>query len=215
MKLLGRLILPLMLLIITLATGGAYAVFSYQNQPPNDLMASSNITLSDFEFSPEEVLPGGSGSGGTGGTSGEPVQVGENHMELINNILNHMSYGLNATAKPIIHTVLNANGKVIYCDQNVQGGNLKHLAIDKSDNAQKLYFVIHRISATEYHTFTMLASEVDAPISTWIEVYKTIMIKNDEGKWIYTYSHKGKAQVFDPGSIVDQAIDVNTYQDAH
>lgn len=213
MKLVRRFVLVFALVIVTASIGGAYATFTYPAFDTPDLSVNNYLSLSHFEFSPDEVLPGGSGSGGAGGSSDIPVEVGQDHMELIENILNHRSYGLNATKKPIIHNVLNIDDNVIYCDQNVQGGNLKHLAIDQSDNAQRLYFVVHRISATEYHTYTMLASDTKKTEGSYIEVYRTVMVKGENKVWTAPYSQKGKAKVYDPGSIVDQAIDVHSFID--
>lgn len=202
MKTLRRLILP-MILCAVLLTGGVYGLFYYQNEKPSDVSVGNDISMEVFGYPPDEIIPGG-------GDNDDPIEVGNDHMELIHNIVYHKSYGLNATHKPIIHEVLSEDGNVIYCDQNVQGGNLKHLAIDKSDNSQKLYFVISRKSATEYHAFTMRQLDVNRTVGTRITVYKTLLIKGSDGKWIYTLSYKGMAEVNNP-SITGQAIDVNTF----
>ena len=44
---------------------------------------------------------------------------------------------------------MNQAGDVVYCEQNVQGGNLKHLIIDGTA-AYNLLFQIEYVSDTEY-----------------------------------------------------------------
>ncbi len=201
MRSLRRLILPLCLLLFFMM-GGAYGLFYYQNEDPDDVSINQGIQLLAFHYPPEQVIPGGGGNGS--------VPLGENHLELVTNIVEHTNYGLNADKKPIIHNVLSSDGKIIYCDQTVQGGNLKHLAIDSSDNADRLYFVILRKSDSEYHTFTMTQNDIGFPIGTRITVYMTVMVKDEKGVWSSSYSFKGTAEVNDPG-IVSRAIDVHSF----
>ena len=59
----------------------------------------TSVNLVEFEYTPEEVLPGGSGNT-------EQVIVGQNHLMLIKNIVDHVTYGLNATSKPIVKELL-------------------------------------------------------------------------------------------------------------
>jgi hypothetical protein len=156
--------------------------------------------MSVFDYSPEEIVPGGETS----------AVVGENHLLLIKQILDEADYGLNATKKPIIHKYLKNVGDVIYCSQNVQGGNLKHLMIDGVSEAEKLYFVTTKISDTEYHTFTMRYADITGnPVGTEIEAYKTIMVKED--KWVAKTSYYGAIKVNAPG-VVSRAVDVNSWR---
>ena len=55
----------------------------------------ANIILQEFEYTPDEVLPGGD-------QNDQEVEVGQNHNSLIDRIVNHVDYGLNATKKPIV-----------------------------------------------------------------------------------------------------------------
>ena len=134
-------------------------------------------------------------------------------MELLDMILYKASYGLNATKKPIIHNYLQDEGDVIYCNQNVQGGNLKHLMIDSVSSADRLYFVVTKISDVEYHTFTLKSNDLDKDMGTEIPVYKTIMQKDTQGEWSATKSFFGYAKVYYPG-IVQRAIDVKSWRTA-
>jgi hypothetical protein len=92
----------------------------------------------------------------------------------------------------------------------VQGGNLKHLLIDSVDSANALYFVVTKISDTEYHAFTCRYSDIMTyPVGYEIEAYKTVLTK-ESGKWGARYSYYGRAKVNSPG-IVSRAVDVTTW----
>ena len=195
------LIVVALMFVAILTTAGAYATWSYSI---NDLpIPSQNVNMGvgvgEFIYKPEEILPGA-----------EADKLDENHLDLITNILYEASYGLNATKKPVIHEFLDTNDKVIYGSQNVQGGNLKHILTNKT-GAENLQFVIKRISATEYHTFTFSEPKLRATaIGSTLEVYKTVMVKGENGEWTAPRSYQGVATVFDPG-VVTKSINVNTF----
>ena len=111
----------------------------------------------------------------------------------------------------IIHQELAGDGDVIYGDQNVQGGNLKHLMIDSSA-VDRLTFLIVRISATEYHTYTYVSADVSGglPGQSRVHVYRTVMKKGDNGVWSAPASYEGYATVSAPG-IVYRAIVYRTW----
>ena len=127
---------------------------------------------------------------------------------MINAILNTKDYGLNETKKPILHTYLADDG-IIYCNQNVQGGNLKHLMIDQVTGSERLYFVITKVSDTVYYTYTMRYNDLSLPIGTRIQVFRTTMEKQN-GKWSATGSVSGYASVNDPPPV-SRAIDPSTF----
>jgi hypothetical protein len=182
---------------------GVFAFWGYGSPIPGE-PASFAASLMEFGYKAEEVLPGG-------GSVSAPV--GENHLALIEKILNEPSYGLNATKKPIIHNTLSYPGAVIYCDQKVQGGNLKHLMIDRTSNAEKLYFVVSEVSDTEYNIFTLVANDLKGSIGSEIEVYKTVVVKGTDNKWKATVSYHGYAKIVSPGKV-SRAIDVSTWRGA-
>ncbi len=181
---------------------GVFASWLYAGEDPDDGFASILLSLIEFEYAPEEIVP-----------TGPEAPVGEDHLALLAMILHEASYGLNATKKPIIHNYLNHKGDVLFCNQNVQGGNLKHLMIDSSDSSQRLYFVMEMVSETEYNAYTMRYADVTGKaLGTEIEVYKTVMVMDGEGVWDDTQSYIGYAKVNSP-SIVSRAIDVTTWRE--
>ena len=192
-----------LILLLLLCTGGVWATWIYAESPASGQGFGVGMGMSVFDYPPEEIVPGGS----------VEAPLGQNHLALIEMILNEVSYGLNATKKPIIHNTLQQPGDVIYCSQTVQGGNLKHLMIDGVEASEQLYFVITEVSDTEYHTFTFLNSDLNYVIGTEIPVYKTIMVKGENGKWTAPKSYKGYAKVNRPQQV-SKGIDVTSYRDA-
>lgn len=191
----------LLLVVISMAVPGIFAYWQYSHLAPDPEENAIFTDLAVFDYPPEQVVPDDDLSS----------SLGENHLELINTIAYEESYGLNATKKPIIHNYLKKPGDVIYCNQNVQGGNLKHLMVDSSSASDKLYFVVMEISDTEYHVFTTRYSDItDNSIGTRIVAYKTVMIE-ENGEWSARSSYYGTAEVNDPG-VVSRAIDVTTWQ---
>ena len=81
--------------------------------------------------------------------------------------------------------------------------------IDSSSDTERLYFIITKISDTEYHTFTMRYEDLTTKtVGAEIEVFKTIMVK-ENGKWDATYSYRGMAKVNSPGTV-SRGIDVTS-----
>ena len=196
-----RIIAIFFVICALLAVPGVHAVWYYSDSFPVVSPEEMESGISVFDYPPEEILP----------DDDIVSSIGENHLMLVTEIVEHSSYGLNATKKPIIHNYLKKPGDVIYCSQNVQGGNLKHLMVDSVSEAERLYFVITKISDTEYHTFTMKYDDItDNPIGTQIVAYLTSMKKDDTGEWSAAYSHKVLVKVNDPG-VVSRAIDVTDW----
>ena len=165
------------------SVGGLTATWLLAEGPAAPDDEGLNVQLTVFNYAPEEILP----------DSPESDQLLENHFDLIQKILYEASYGLNATKKPIIHNLLNNKGDIVYCTQNVQGGNLKHLMIDGT-YAANLLFAIEYVSDYEYNTYTFRAADAkDNPKGTAIEVYKTVMVSEDKKAWTAPYSYKGVA----------------------
>ena len=204
MKIVSKVKYLLLIGCVIFATmfGGVCATWFYASQPAASVSQSHSVSVSEFEYTPEEVIPGGD----------IEAPLGENHLDLITLILNDDRYGLNATQKPIIHNLLKNPGDVIYCDQNVQGGNLKHLMIDSSSATDQLGFVITKVSDTEYHAFTFCYHDVrNGEIGSNVQAYKTILEKKQDGIWYATKSYMGYAAIFSPG-IVSVSIDYRTWQ---
>ena len=177
----------LLLLIISVAfIPGVYATFKYAQTGPDDVAISIPIELVEFYYKPEEVLPSG----------GNATQLHENHFNLVKNIVDHIDYGLNATKKPLIRKLLEDGAGVVYSNQNVSGGNLKHMMLDSSD-VENLMFAVEYVSDTEYNAYTFSGNDADYDtLDQYITVYKTQIIKGENNKWVAERSFMGKAQVF-------------------
>ena len=199
----GIALLLLLIVMASMATG-VYATWVYAIPRIEGKSGFFSPLLSVFEYRPEEILP----------DDQEANRLGQNHLDLITKILHEASYGLNATKKPIIHEELNVVGDVLYCEQKVQGGNLKHLMVDGT-YAHNLLFQIEYVSETEYITYTYYYSDVKSnAVGVEIEVYKTVMKKGDNKKWDAPVSYKGVAKVMDAykdGNRI-RAIDSATFR---
>lgn len=162
------------------------------------------IGMSEFTYAPEEVLPGDK----------ESTELHENHMNLLKNIVNHIDYGLNATKKPIVRELLEDGAGVVYSNQNVTGGNLKHMLLGSSD-VESLMFCVQYITDTEYHVFSFSGIYVKREnVGTYIDVYKTITSYNGT-KWEATRSYSGTAAidvVYANGTEQLVSIDISTWK---
>lgn len=164
--------------------GGVFASWTYPDKSPDPQLSNMAVALSEFEFAPEEILP----------DDDVADQAGENHLTLIDNIVNHITYGLNATKKPIIKNLLLDGDKAVYSHQKVQGGNLKHLLLD-GPTVNRLDFVVEYVSDTEFMCYTfqsalLISGNVGKPIL----VYKTKIIL-EYSRWRATVSYEGQAPV--------------------
>ena len=176
-----------MLLIVfasMLAVGGVSATWTYTEKRVDDIDNNFGVNIGEFEFKPEEILP----------DDEEADQAGQNHVTLLDRIVNHITYGLNSNSKPIVNDLLQSGTAVVYSQQNVQGGNLKHLLVSGA-TVDKLDFAIAYVSATEYACYTFSSAELtNSNIGTNILAYKTKIVK-ENGKWVETFSYEGKATV--------------------
>ena len=198
-------------LIALLSVGGVYATWHFSDTQPEAVQEEVNITMMDFEFAPEQLLPGG--------TEEEEVEIGENHFALMDLVLNESDkgYGLNINNNVLIHQYLK-NKSVIYSNQKVSGGNLKFI-LDPSNNTHGLYYCIEKKSNTEYYCYTFATSDLSKYGGTNQEIvaYRTLLLKTDI--WRATTSAYGHAQVrrvtdlgpsADPQSI-PYTIDITTW----
>ena len=146
-----------------------------------------NVNLVEFEYTPDEVLPGGDNQ--------EQVIVGENHLMLIQNVVDHVTYGLNATDKPIVRELLLEGASVVYSNQKVSGGNLKHMLVSDS-SMEKLDFAVKYETDTFFSTYTFESKYLYDTyyVGQTIDVYKTDMVC-ENGVWIAKRSYKGTAKL--------------------
>lgn len=204
--------LPLLalLLVVVLTVSGVYATWTYSLDYSELDTEDIGITLSVFDYPPEEVLPGG---------SNEQAPIGGNHLALIDLILNEdkKGYGLNINNNVILHKYLK-NEPVVYSNQKVSGGNLKFI-LDPKNNTHGLYYCIEKVTDTLYYAYTFSEAELSTAggLSTEIIAYRTDLVKTDI--WRATTSHMGYAKTkslsslgasADPNSV-PFSIDVNTW----
>ena len=169
--------------------------------------------MGEFEYAPEEVLPGGS-------ESNQEVELGGNHFALIDLILNEKDkgYGLNINNSVIIHQYLKKQS-VVYSNQKVSGGNLKFI-LDPKNNTHGLYYCVQKVTDTEYNVYTFSFYDMDQAkgTNTEIQVYKTVLVKTN--KWNATKSYIGYAKVrtlttlgvsADPNTI-PYSVDIATWR---
>lgn len=170
-------------LALALSTGGVFAAWSYYYNP-EDAHYEIPSVINGFNYTPEEVLPGG-GSG--------PVELGQDHFAIIKLIVNEADKGYNLNSSgSILHSLLSRNGTA-HANQKISGGNLKFI-LDVSNNTQNLYYCVEKSSDTLYYIYTYSLADLEAAggTDTEIAVYRTTVVKNDI--WEATDSHSGYAK---------------------
>ena len=174
--------------VLLATTGGVFATWQYAENSPTPQQHNVGVSLSEFYYPPEEILPGGGGS-----ASGE-VALGENHFAVIEIIVNTAGngYALNSN-NSLIHSKLDNEGDMLFSNQKISGGNLKFI-LDPKNNTHKLYYVIEKSSDTLYYIYTFSTDALATASGTEfeIEVYRTAVEKSN--KWVATVSHKGVAK---------------------
>ena len=204
MKIKFRFLMVLCVLVAMIFSTGVYASWKYADQPVPEQNSLVGLAGKEFSYTPEEILPGDE----------ESTTLHQNHQHLVTNIVDHVTYGLNATSKPIVRELLEEGAGLVYSNQKVQGGNLKHMLLNTSD-VDELGFVVQYVTDTEYHTYTFASSTVYAAnVGKTITVYKTIMVY-DGTTWDATTSYEGSAQIARVATSAGEyvySIDVSTYK---
>lgn len=211
-----RFLSLILCLAMVTSIGGAFAAWTYY-EPLAPVTAMLQAMLNPFAYAPEEVLPGeGEGGEGTG-----TVTPGENHLGLLELVLNEDSnFGLNLGNKSVIYSNLQSR-KVLFCNQSASGKNLKHL-LNHEHNTYGLYFCVEKVSNTLFYLYSFAVSDLPDMGGNGGEiiVYRTTMEKTD--KWRGTVSYVGHAQVkkltamgaspLNEKDTSDYSIDVTTWQ---
>ena len=97
-------VLCLLSLIISLALiPGVSASWKYSGESLEQQNTNLSMVMDEFYYAPEEVLPGDDGA----------TELHQNHYNLVANIVNHVTYGLNATSKPIVRKLLEDGAGVV------------------------------------------------------------------------------------------------------
>lgn len=200
--------------ISLLSVGGAYATWHFADRETSAVQKQMDIMLMDFEFAPEQLLPGG---------EVEDAELGESHFKLIDLVLNEddKGYGLNINDNVLIHRYLERE-RVVYSNQKISGGNLKHI-LDPANNTHGLYYCVEKISDTEYYCYTFETDDLELYGDTNGEIvaYRTLLVKTDI--WRATSSAYGYATVrrltyFGPSAdpkAIPYSIDVTTWHTRH
>lgn len=207
-----RYVFVLLILLVSISSiGGVYATWLYAEAPVTPVSQSVGISISEFNYTPSEVLPGG-------GDNSEGVELGQDHYHVITLVVDEAGkgYSLNSSGS-LLHSLLE-NNEVVYSNQKVSGGNLKFI-LDPSNNTHKLYYVLERVSDTLYYAYTFSIDELSTASGTDIEitVYRTNIEYTD--KWYATESHLGYAKTKSMQSLgvstdpktVPYSIDVTTW----
>lgn len=197
-----------MALLLIFSASGVYATWLYAEPPLDPAEQQIGLSLSVFDYSPEEILPGG---------DNEAPEIGQNHLSLIELILNDPDYGLNYGSKKVLHNYLKSDG-VVYSNQKVSGGNLRHL-LNPTANTHNMYYCLEKISDTVYYAYTFSMSDLSTAGGSTVEIvaYRTVFEKTD--KWNATTSHYGRARtrtLRDLGASADSnaipySIDMSTW----
>lgn len=196
------LLVCIILGILVCSTAGVFATWRYAEVSPESKDINLNLGLNEFIYKPEEILP----------DDEQADKLGQNHLQLIENLLWVDSYGLNETKKPIIHDLLENTGDVVYGQENVQGGNLKHIFVDLSTESAKLMFVVEKVNSIQYMAYTFVYSAVTInTVGTYIEVYKTQIDKGTDNVWLATQSWLGEARVNSPAKV-SRSIDTTSWR---
>lgn len=178
-------------LTIIMSIGGAYATWSYAEQPPAEVSQGLGISISEFNYKAEEILPGGSSG---------PVEIGQDHFAIIRLIVDEAGKGYNLNSSgSIVHSLL-SKYDTVHANQKVSGGNLKFI-LDVSNNTHNLYYCVEKKSDTLYYIYTY---SVDALATVGgtdleLEVYRTTIVK--DSKWTAQDSHLGTAKTVTLSSL--------------
>lgn len=142
-----RILATVLLLSTLMFTGGAYAVWYYAAQPADSVGHGLGVSIGDFLWEGSGSLP-------------TDTEVGENHLSLIDNIINHPEHGLNASKSYLNEQI----------DERKDGGTgwrngldtLGSMAVTQSEELEEIFgleasqldFLIQFVSDTEYYLFT-------------------------------------------------------------
>ena len=190
-------------LFVLASIGGVFATWHYAYGTVANVKEDLSVSLSEFEWKPDEILPTES-------------EIGENHLALIELILNEnkKGYGLNYDNKHVLEEYLENHG-IIFSNQKVTGGNLKFV----SDETNQLYYCVEKISDTMYYAYTFSYHDLNSVkgTTTVMPVYRTVLEKTDI--WRAPRSYFGYAQTKSlrdfgatnvPGTLA-YSIDVTTW----
>ena len=199
-------------LLVLSSIGGVYATWNYAGAPMQSVNQALGVTLSEFHYPPEEILPGGDND--------SEVELGGNHYTVVKLIVDEAGSGYSLNdSNSIIHSLLESYDS-IYSNQKISGGNLKFI-LDPKNNTHKLYYAIERISEDIYYIYTYSIDDLATVGGTDLKLltYRTEVIKID-GTWTLYDSHIGYAKAVELSSLgfssmpqtLNYVIDVSSWR---
>ena len=183
-------------MILFASTSGAFATWMFAEEPSLSIQTTQNVVISEFVWEPEEILP--------------TVTPGQNFLDLYQSILENDKGGLNGSKDTLEDAVLKDKDGLVHGEQNVQGGNLKHLFVTQA--SRELNFLVEYVSDTEFllYIYKEEDAQTGAINATRIQVYKTFLFQ-ENGVWAGTETQVGTALVaYLPGTSV-RSIDVESW----
>ena len=132
-------VIPIFLSILMFfaSVSGVFATWFFAEESPESVNQSKGITISEFVWKPEEILP--------------DITPGQNYLDLHNSILENVKGGLNSSKDTLEDAVLRDDDGLLHSSQNVQGGNLTHLFITQA--TRELDFIVKYVSDNEFWVF--------------------------------------------------------------
>ena len=181
-----RYALIILCITMIISVGGVFATWMYAEGSPLEQDKEVGLSLSVFEYPPEEILPGGDSTG--------EVELGQNHFATIDLIVYTATkvYNMNDSKSPFPR-LLDQYG-IIYCNQKTGGANLKFV-LEPLHNNHNLYYCMEKISDTLYRVYTFSLDDLSTASGTDHEIlgYRAD-IKNDGNEWKPTVSYEGYAK---------------------
>ena len=198
-----RFLLLLICLVSVLSVGGVYATWKYTNLGPTPVSHELSIRMGEFDWAGSGDLP-------------TDDAIGEDHISLIDMIINHPEHGLN-TAGSYLNEQIEArqNGGLTWSGRDTLGS----MAVTQSEELSEIFgltsynleFLIQFISDTEYYIFTTGVDLGERGEISWTgsnktpgsptvpigeniyPIYRTRVIKED-GVWKAVETKVGYAQ---------------------
>jgi len=142
-----KIVLPIFLVFCVLTVGGTYATWRYALTPASSASERFDFELGDFLWEGSGSLP-------------TEDEIGQTHVSLIDQIINHPEHGLNASGSYLNDQIADRKSGGL----GWRGGRdtLGSMAVTQSDeleeifglNAAQLDFLIKFESSTRYYLFT-------------------------------------------------------------
>ena len=167
----------LLSLLLIASAGGVFAVWIYAEAPAatRSSLLSVAIPEENFVWTPEQILP-------------DDEDLGKDYLNLLVSLTDNSKMGLNSGKGNVIEDTAKKYGYV-HCDQNVTGGNLKHLKDFFTSADRELDFVVGYGDESTLYIYMFENYHISNGLVgvSLIPVYKTIVVKETvDGEEIWT-----------------------------